>query len=201
VAKYLPTYKPMYSLHPDKIVSMGAFGMPEIYTEQKKALDHVMANSKEVVLKAWDELAQLTGRRYAPVETYKAEGADTLILGMGSICETASLAVDQLREQGKNVGLVKLRLWRPFPLDEVRATLGAAKDVVVLDRAISPGAGTLPLSAEIKSVMYGASQRPNIHSVVAGLGGRDVTPADVVKMVGVALSGQISEYYIYGVRG
>ncbi|MEW6349898.1 MAG: transketolase C-terminal domain-containing protein [Thermodesulfobacteriota bacterium] len=201
VAKYLPPYKPVYSLHPDKVNTMGAFGMPEIYLEQKKALDHVTTNSREVLLKAWDELAQLTGRKYSPVETYRAEGAETLILAMGSICETASLAVDKLREQGKNVGLVKLRLWRPFPLDEVRTTLGAAKEVVVLDRAIAPGAGCLPLSAEIKSVMYGAAQRPQIHSLVAGLGGRDVTPDDIVKMVGMAQSGQVAEYHIYGVRG
>ncbi len=201
VANYLPRYKPVYSLHPDKVNTMGAFGMPEIFMEQKKAHDHAMTNSTGVLLKAWDELAELTGRRYSPVETYRAEGADTLILAMGSICETASLAVDRLREQGKNVGLAKLRLWRPFPLDEVRKTLGAAKEVVVLDRAISPGTGSLPLSAEIKSVMYGASQRPQIHSIVAGLGGRDVTPDDVVKMVGMAQSGQVPEYHIYGVRG
>ncbi len=201
VTRYLPQYKPVHRLHPDKVVSMGAFGMPEIFTEQRKAMDVAVAESKKVILKAWDELAELTGRRYSPVETYKAEGADTLILAMGSTCETASLAVDKMREQGKNVGLVKLRLWRPFPLDELRSTLGPAKEVVVLDRAISPGAGCLPLSAEIKSVMYGAAQRPAIHSVCLGLGGRDVSPDDIVKAASMALTGQVSEYYIYGVRG
>jgi len=198
---YVPPFKPLHRLHPDKVVTMGAFGMPEIYAEQKMAHEHALINSMPVITEAWDELAKLTGREYAAVEPYKAEGAETLILAMGSICETASMAVDQMRDAGKKVGLIKLKLWRPLPVDQIRKALAAAKDVVVLDRSISVGGGNAPVTSEIRAVMYHESQRPKIHCVVAGIGGRDVAPDDVSKMVETALSESDSEYHIYGVRG
>lgn len=201
VKKYLPPFQPIHRLHPDKVVSMGAFGMPEIYTEQKMAHDDAIIKSKPVILKAWDEMAELTGRKYSPVEHYKTEGAETLILTMGSIGETASLAVDRMREQGKKVGLVKLRLWRPLPEAELRNALAGAKDVVVLDRALSPGGQHAPVAAEMRALMYHEAQRPNIHSVIAGLGGRDVTAEDICSMVDKALAEKTFAYHIYGVRG
>jgi len=201
VQKYLPPFQPLYRLHPDKVVSMGAFGMPEIYAEQKMAHDQALLASASVIKKAWDEQGELTGRKYSPVELYRTEGADTLILAMGSICETASLAVDKMREDGRKVGLVKLRLWRPLPFTELRKILSCAKDVLVLDRAISPGAANAPVTTEIRALMYHEPQRPNIHCMIAGLGGRDVTAADVTKMLETVLSEKDVEYRIYGVRG
>jgi pyruvate ferredoxin oxidoreductase alpha subunit len=153
------------------------------------------------ILQGWDELATVTGRKYAPVETYQVEGAETLILGMGSICETSSIAVDMMREKGKPVGLVNLRLWRPLPKEELRSILGKAKNVVVLDRSVCIGGASAPLTTEIRSLMYPAAQRPNISCMIAGLGGRDVTPEDVCNMVDLALSEPSDGYRIYGVRG
>ncbi|HMK34346.1 MAG TPA: transketolase C-terminal domain-containing protein [Desulfomonilaceae bacterium] len=201
VKDYLPAFKPLYTLHPEKVVSMGAFGMPEIYVEQKKAHDVALANSTPVIVQAWQELAKLTGRKYSPVETYRAEGAETLILAMGSICETASLAVDRMRDAGKKVGLVKLRLWRPLPVSDLRPILSQAKDVVVLDRSVSLGAASAPVTSEIRALMYHEPQRPKIHCTIAGLGGRDVTPEDVSKMVEISLSETDYDYHFYGVRG
>lgn len=200
VRQYLPQFKPLNSLHPDKVVTMGAFGLPEIYVEQKMAHNVALMNSRPVITKAWDEMAEMTGRKYSPVELYKTEDAETLILGMGTICETASLAVDQLREAGKKVGLVEIRLWRPLPADEIRKALGKAKDVVVLDRAITLGGEAAPVSAEIRSVMYHEPTRPKIHCMIAGLGQRDVTPDDVVNMVEMALREDTLDHHIYGVR-
>jgi pyruvate ferredoxin oxidoreductase alpha subunit len=201
VKQYLPPLKPLYRLHPDKVVSMGAFGMPEIYAEQKMAHHVALANSTPTIIKGWDELAELTGRKYSPVETYKAEGAETLILAMGSICQTASIAVDHLREQGKKVGLVNLRLWRPLPVDDLRKILAPAKDVVVLDRSVSLGASSAPVTSEIRALMYHEPQRPKIHCTIAGLGGRDVTPEDIVNMVTSALSETNYDCHFYGIRG
>ncbi|MBI4965501.1 MAG: pyruvate ferredoxin oxidoreductase [Desulfomonile tiedjei] len=200
VGKYLPPFKPLNRLHPDKVVSMGAFGMPEIYLEQKMAHNVALINSKPVVTKAWDEMAELTGRKYSPVELYRAEDAETLIVGMGTICETASLAVDQFRDAGKKVGLVELRLWRPLPSDEIRKALAGAKHVVVLDRAISLGGANAPVTSEIRALLYDEPKKPKVHCMIAGIGQRDVTPEDVVKMVEMALSGNF-DYHIYGVRG
>jgi len=201
VKQYLPPFQPLNRLYPDKPVSMGAFAMPEIFTEAKKAHDVALWNSRPIIDKAWAEMAAVTGRTYSPVETYRTEDAETLIFGMGSMCETASLAVDRMREQGKKVGLVKLRLWRPLPLEELRKVLAPAKDVVVLDRSVSLGGGNAPVTSELRAVMYHEPQRPNIHCMIAGLGGRDVTPDDVSSMVEMALSGTKQEYYLYGVRG
>jgi len=198
---YLPQFKPAYRLHPDKVVSMGAFGMPEIYAEQKMAHDVALRDSRPVIDEAWDELARVTGRKYSAVEHYRTDGAETLILAMGSLCETASLAVDRMRDAGKKVGLVKLRLWRPFPFAEIRQALAGAKDVVVLDRSVNTGGGNAPVTSEIRAVMYHEPSRPKIHCMIAGLGGRDVTPDDVSNMVDMALAGTGAEYYIYGVRG
>ncbi|MDQ7781967.1 MAG: transketolase C-terminal domain-containing protein [Desulfomonilaceae bacterium] len=201
VRQYLPPFKPLVRLHPDKVVSMGAFGMPEIYAEQRYAHDLAIANSRPVIDKAWEEIAGLTGRKYTAVESYMTDGAETIVLAMGSLCETASLAVDGLREQGKKVGLVKLRLWRPFPVDDLKEALAGAKDVVVLDRAVSPGGGNAPVTSEIRAVMYHEPERPNIHCMIAGLGGRDVTPEDVCNMIDLALTEKTRDYHIYGVRG
>jgi pyruvate ferredoxin oxidoreductase alpha subunit len=199
--QYLPPFKPLNTLHPDKVVTMGAFGMPEIFAEQKMGHVQALNRSMPVILEAWAEIENLTGRKYSPLELCRAEGAETLILAMGSICETASLAVDQMREQGRKVGLAKLKLWRPLPVNEIRKALGAAKDVVVLDRSLSPGAGNAPVTTEIRAVMYNEPQRPRIHCMVAGLGGRDIAPDDVIKIVDTALTASDTECHIYGVRG
>jgi pyruvate ferredoxin oxidoreductase alpha subunit len=199
--QYLPTFKPLHRLHPDKVVTMGAFGMPEIYTEQKRAHDQALTDCRPVLMEAWKELAKLTGRTYSPIELYKTEGADTLILAMGSLCETVSLAVDLMREAGKKVGLVKLRLWRPLPVDDMRKALGGAKDIVVLDRSLSPAGASAPVTSEIRALMYHEPQRPKIHCTVAGLGGRDVQPDDISQMVDLALAETDYDYHVYGVRG
>lgn len=200
-AEYLPEFKPVHRLNPEKVVTMGAFGMPEIYAEQRMAHDEALKASKPVILKAWEELEKVTGRKYSPVETYKTEGAETLILAMGSMCETAMHAVDEMRDAGKKVGLVKLRLWRPLPIPEIKAALSGAKDVVVLDRSITPGGGNAPVTSEIRSVMYDEPDRPKIHCQVAGIGGRDVAPEDITNMVELALKETETTYHIYGVRG
>jgi pyruvate ferredoxin oxidoreductase alpha subunit len=201
VREYLPPFQPVYRLHPDKVVTMGAFGLPEIFAEQKRAHDQALRDSMPGILKAWEELAGITGRKYSSVELYRTEDADTLILAMGSICETASLAVDNMRENGKKVGLVRLRLWRPLPVDELRKALAGAKDVVVLDRAVTPGGSNAPVTSEMRSVMYHEPVKPRIHCMVAGLGGRDVGPDDISKMVEMALAEQTFDYHMYGVRG
>lgn len=201
VRNYLPPFEPLMRLHPDKIVSMGAFGMPEIYAEQRYAHEKAVLESRPIIDKAWDELAQLTGRSYSAVEAYRTEEAETVILAMGTLAETASLAVDKMREEGRKVGLAKLRLWRPLPVQELKEILGPVKDVVVLDRAVTPGAANAPVTTEMRALLYHERQRPNVHCMIAGIGGRDVTPDDVVQMVDMALAEKTTDYHIYGVRG
>jgi len=205
VERYLPDFKPVNRLHPDHPATMGAFGMPGIFTETKKAQDEALINAKPEILKAWKEMGDIVGRYYAPVETYQAKDAETLFLTMGSFGETVSLAVDELRGQGKSVGLVKLRLWRPFPFEEFREAVGSAKRIIVIDRAISYGGPGGPVASEVRSVLYGEENMPVITNFLCGLAGRDVAPDDFMTMYQKAermAQGKVREedYIIYGVR-
>ncbi len=182
VDQYLPPFKPKYKLDPRKPISMGPVGIPEIYTEAKKAQDEAFKNAYKVIVKAWDEFEKIFGRRYRPIETYRMDDAEVALLIMGSLAETAMTAVDKMREAGKKVGLVRIRLWRPFPLrDFVRAVKGV-KMLAVIDRALSPGATGGPVAVEVRSALYQVPGRPRIANFIAGLGGRDVTVEDFEEM-------------------
>ncbi|MBF0510553.1 MAG: pyruvate ferredoxin oxidoreductase, partial [Deltaproteobacteria bacterium] len=183
VAKYLPPYKPVQRLDPEHPMTMGAVGIPEVYTEAKKQYEDALVRSKSVVIQAWKEFGDLFGRYYHPVETYKTEGAETLLLTMGSVSETAMTAIDKMREAGKKVGLVRFRLWRPFPFEEFFEAVKGVKTLAVMDRAMSPGGPCGPVAAEVKAALYDQPNRPKVFSFVAGLGGRDVQVSDFEEIV------------------
>jgi pyruvate ferredoxin oxidoreductase alpha subunit len=204
VDRYLPIYEPLHRLHPDNPTTMGAFGMPEIFTETKKAQNEALIASKATLVKGWEEFESLTGRAYAPVETYKADDAETLLVAMGSLCETATIAVDMMREKGKSVGLVKIRLWRPFPFEELRSIVKDAKLVIVMDRAISYGGPGGPVASEVKSALYRQARKPRVVNFIAGLASRDLSPEDFENMVEEgtkkARKRTGADYIMYGVR-
>ncbi|MBW2245953.1 MAG: pyruvate ferredoxin oxidoreductase [Deltaproteobacteria bacterium] len=205
VKQYLPDFEPVNRLHPDNPVTMGAFGLPGIFTEAKMAQDQALINSKAVILEAWKDMGDLVGRYYKPVETYHVEGAETVFLSMGSVGETVSLAVDQLRAQGKPVGQVKIRLWRPFPFEEFREAVRGVKQMIVIDRAIVYGGVGGPVASEIRSVLYLEENMPTITNFICGLAGRDVTAEDYMAMFEKTeqmAKGKVrqEDYIIYGVR-
>jgi len=200
VNAFLPDRVPFATLHPDNPLSMGCFNMPEIFAETMKAKDAALINSKKTIIKIWNEWGKMFGRSYKPVETYKNKGAETLILTMGSMGETASVAVDELRAAGQSIGLVKIRLWRPFPLDELRAAIKGCKTLIVMDRAISFGGAGGPMATEIKSLMFHDQNRPRIVDFIMGLGGRDVKVEDFIAMVERAAKKKDETYEYYGVR-
>jgi pyruvate ferredoxin oxidoreductase alpha subunit len=201
VNKFLPPYKPSATIHPDRPVSMGTLGLPEIYTEAVKARDIALVNSKKVILQVWKEWEKQFGRKYEPIEKYKTEGADALIMTMGSMGETAEVAVDRMRAQGAKVGLLKLLLWRPFPFYEVKESVKGAKMLIVTDRAVSYGGPGGPLASEVRSALYGETKKPEIFNYVIGLGGRDVKVEDFIQMIDKALKKKTEQpYEIYGVR-
>jgi len=205
VDKFLPAYHPRHYLDPAKPVTMGAFAMPEVYTEMKMAHQMALTNSYETILKVWKEWGDLTGRHYQPVEKYRTEGAKTLLLTMGCLSEVAEVAVDEMREDGLDVGLLKLRLWRPFPFADLRNAVAGAKLLIVCDRALSLGGAAPPVLAEVRSAFYAMRGRPQTASYVIGLGGRDVTPGAFKDIVAQAQEEAqqkpTQEYHIFGVRG
>jgi pyruvate ferredoxin oxidoreductase alpha subunit len=202
VSRFLPPYRPLFTLHPDKPVTMGAFAMPEIFMETRKAHEVALRNSQSVILEVWDEWAKLTGRTYQPIESYRMEGAKTALLAAGGISEVSMEAVDRMRNQGKPVGLLKLRLWRPFPFAELVQAVSGVKSLVVIDRALSTGGPGGPVYSEVRSALYGYPGRPEVVGFISGLGGRDVPPEQVMEMVerASAKGGKKEEFQMIGVR-
>ena len=204
VDRFLPKYHHPYALDPDKPLTMGAFGPPNIYTEAKKAQDVAFRASNQVVFHVWKKFGELTGRYYSPVESYKAENADTLLLTMGSFSETAMMAIDKMKEDGQKVGLVRLRLWRPFPFDEFRQAVAQVQTLIVLDRALSFGGPTGPVCSEIQAALYPLETKPKVLSFVGGLGGRDISAEgfeDLIRRgMDKAKQGRTDEPEMIGVR-
>jgi pyruvate ferredoxin oxidoreductase alpha subunit len=200
VDRYLPPYQPLYSLHPDHPTTVGAFSTPALYTETKKAQDEALKAAVPYLLKGWQEFGDLTGRYYHPIEHYKTEGAKILLVTQGSLGETASIAVDKLRDKGEPVGLVKVRLWRPFPFAEFREAVQGAELVVVMDRAISYGGPGGPLASEIRSALYAEEAHPRVVNFIAGIAGRDVAAEDFMHMLQKAKESPGDWYELYGVR-
>jgi len=204
IDQFLPPYQPLHPLHPDRPITMGAFALPSIFAETKKAQEVALRASLPKILEVWKAFGDMTGRYYYPIETYRAEDAETLLVTMGSISETASAAVDQMREEGRSVGLVKIRLWRPFPFEAFKKATLHAKNLVVIDRCVSVGGPGGPVASEVKAAIYGEPLRPSVYNFVAGISGRDVAPFDFVKMVDKAeieiKEGNKEGYEMYGVR-
>jgi pyruvate ferredoxin oxidoreductase alpha subunit len=205
VDKFLPAYVPKHQLDPKKPVTMGAFGMPEIYTEVKMNHQVTLMNSYDHILSVWKEWGKLTGRQYQPVERYLTEGAKILLLTMGSLSEVAEIAVEEMRDQGLPVGLLKLRMWRPFPFKDLRAAVNGAEILIICDRALSLGGVGGPVMSEVRSALYPLAQKPATVGYIIGLGGRDVNPEafkDIVARAQTEISqGPKQEFHLYGVRG
>jgi len=179
--------------------------MSDIFPEVMKAKDEALKNSKKIILGIWDEWEKMFGRRYRPVETYCADDADVILLTMGSMGETAEIGINELRKKGISAGLVKLRLWRPFPFEELKQAVKKAKILVVTDRAVSFGGPGGPVASEVRAALYAEKERPLIYNQIIGLGGRDMAVSDFVAMVEDAVKsgekGIIKDYEFYGVRG
>lgn len=202
---FLPPNDFPVPLDPRKPVNMGTFAPPHIYSEIKKSQEVAFQDIRPLLTEIWAQFAKHFGRKYRPVESYRADDAETLILTMGSYSQTASVAVDTLREKGKKVGQIKLRLWRPFPFAELRHAVSKTKRLIILDRCISSGGPGGPVASEVKSALYNEASRPKIASFIAGLGGRDILPEQFVEIIEmgevIADKGQDGEFEIYGVRG
>ncbi|UCF71966.1 MAG: pyruvate ferredoxin oxidoreductase [Deltaproteobacteria bacterium] len=206
VERYLPEFKPVHALHPDRPVTMGCIAGPPIFSEVKVAQDEALIQSKSEIISAWKELGDIVGRNYKPIEGYKHEDAETLFITQGCFGETVSLAVDALRDEGKSVGLLMDRLWRPFPFEEFRQAVENAKSLIVIDRAISYGGQGGPLALDLRSALYKEKNEPIITNFICGLASRDVTIDDFKNiynrsMEKIKVNPREEDFEYYGVRG
>lgn len=179
---FLPAYSPPHRIDPQNPESWGNVVTQEMYYRHRRDLGEALARVPEVALQADREWGALTGRSWGIVERYRCEGAATIIVTMGSMCGTARDAVDALRQSGHAVGLLKIRLFRPLPVEALRAALVGVPDVVVLDRNYSPGHGGV-LHQELRAALYGIDKAPRIHGLLAGVGGMNVSAERIVDLV------------------
>jgi len=205
VDDWLPPYEPAWSLDPDEPITHGNLVSPAHYMEFRYLMQEAMEKARELLPKIGEDYRRrfgLTGLDF--VETYRCEDAELLILTMGTMGVEARITVDRLRERGIRAGVARLRVFRPFPAEQVRELVRGADMVVVIDRHISYGAEGA-LAMEAKWALYGVEDRPPMTSFIAGIGGRDVTFKDIELMALKAhewmRAGRPREGVWYGVKG
>jgi len=192
--RYLPKFAPAERLDAADPISFGMYATPEYYLEFRYEMDRAQKRAKEAIAKAGKEFGTLFGRDYsALIEGYKIEDAETAIVAMGSICGTVKDAIDEMRDEGKKVGLVKIRVFRPFPAEEIAKMLAHVKRVAVLDKNISLGSkGATAL--EVRDALYG-TEGVSVKGYVLGLGGRDVRKRDIKAIVSLCEKGVGDQFY------
>ncbi len=168
-------------LDTDNPVTYGATALPDYYTELKYQQHVATWQAKDIVKEVLAEFNEFAGTDYQIVEPYKLEDADFAIVVMGSTAGVARTAADQLRKQGIKAGVLKIRLFRPFPVEEIVENLKHLKAVAVLDRHDSMSGLASPLFTDIAASLYHLPERPMLHDFVYGLGGREVTVEDMLK--------------------
>ncbi len=202
VGEYCPD---KYLLDVENPITVGPLDLQDYYFEHKRQQVEAMKNAKKVVIEIADEFAKLTGRQYEFYEKYRLDDADMALVAIGSTAGTAKVAIDKLREQGVKVGLLKIRLFRPFPGEEIANALQGVKSIGVLDRAESFSDMGGPLFIDLKAALYDAGATAKIIDIIYGLGGRDTTVTHLEKIIEkvkcVNDTGQIEQRVIhFGVR-
>ncbi|WP_457621399.1 pyruvate ferredoxin oxidoreductase [Persephonella sp.] len=162
-------------------VTYGATAQPDYYTECKYQQHVDFLKVYDVVSEVFEEFGQIVGKKYDFIEEYKTEDAEYIGISMGSSFGTLKDTVDTLRAQGRKVGAIKIRLFRPFPVKKIAEALSKAKGVAVLDRADSFDGIGGPLFKDIASALLGTTNRPFVHNFIYGLGGREVLEEDFIK--------------------
>lgn len=187
VDAYLPPFRPAHRLDTEAVESWGNVVSQDMFYRHRQTLEDTMAQVPRLAADADRQWAEATGRSWGVVERYRCDGARTVVVTMGSMAGTARDAVDALRDAGRAVGLVKLRLFRPLPVQALREALRGVADVVVLDRNHSPGIGGV-LHQELRAALYGVENAPRVHGLLAGVGGVNVSPARIAAFVADAES-------------
>jgi len=180
-----------YLLDVDHPYTIGPLALPDYYFEIKRQQEEAMQNALKVYLEVGDELSKISGHKYPYFEEYKTEDAEAVIVVLSSTAGTAKDAVDELRDEGKKVGLIKPILFRPFPYKEMRKALEKFKAIGVLDRSIAFGAYA-PLYTEVRNALFESENKPKLQSYVYGIGGKDIFKSDIKKVFEELLSGNVN---------
>lgn len=206
VKNFVGEYEPEHSLlDPECPMAVGPYSVTNFYFEAKRAQAEALKNAKRVTLEVAKEYAKISGREYGLFEEYKMDDAEYAVVIIGSAAGTTKDAVDKLREQGVKAGLIKIRLFRPFPAEEIAEALKNVKAVALMDRTESYNDNCGPIGAEVTTALYRARSNALAVNYVYGLGGRDVKVSDMIgiynELENIAKAGKVENPYRYmGVR-
>ncbi|MGA2681923.1 MAG: transketolase C-terminal domain-containing protein [Candidatus Bathyarchaeia archaeon] len=173
-----------FKLDPDNPMTMGPNALPNYYFEFKRQQEEGMRNAMKKIQEVNAEYAMLSGRSYGDglVDKYNIDDAEIAIVVIGSTAGTLKVIVDQLRQEGVKAGVLRLRTFRPFPVEQLRNALKSVKTVAVMDKAMSFGGFGGALFNEIRNALYDAKEHPTIINYIFGLGGRDTNPRELRKI-------------------
>jgi pyruvate ferredoxin oxidoreductase alpha subunit len=177
VDEFLPPYVPEHSyLDPKDPMSLGTLADPAHYMEIRYDIEKALQNSLSVIEEVGKEYGEKFGRTYGLIEEYKSEDAEIILIAMGSLCDTIKDVVDERRENGEKVGLIRVRVYRPFPKEALKAAVGDAK-LAVIDKDVSfSSGGALYLDTK-------ATVDNDTYNYIVGLGGRDITPKEIDEII------------------
>jgi len=201
VKKFIGEYKPEnYLLNFDKLITVGALDLQDYYFEHKRQQVEAMVDSKSIIIDVGKQYVGLSGRAYGLFEEYKTADAELVIIAMGSTAGTSKVVIDNLRSKGIKAGLLKPRVFRPFPKEEIAESLKNVKAIAVMDRSDAMNAHEGPLCVEIKAALFDASASLGIDpeqcrgidkglnkvllNYIYGLGGREIRLDDIEKVFG-----------------
>ena len=196
VGEYEPEH---FLLNQKEKMAVGPYAVSNYYMETKRSQRQAMENAREVILEMAEKFEKLTGRKYGFFEEYCMEDAEYVVVIIGSAAGTCKAAIEKLRAEGKKVGLLKIRVFRPFPEKELGEALKDRKAVAVLDRSEMFAATGGPLGTEVRSAMYSSGSNARVVNYFYGLGGRDITVEDFCtvyeRLAEIAKDGEIPDMY------
>ncbi|MHC5010002.1 MAG: transketolase C-terminal domain-containing protein [Planctomycetota bacterium] len=172
-------------LDPDNPLQFGEVLFPEWYPDYEYKKHRALADSLEVLVESFTSIEDLTGRRYGPVDAFACRNADVVLVGIGSMMQTARWTATQMQARGEKVGVVNLRAFRPFPEHEVVKALASARTVIVLDRDIGYGTAGM-VYPDVLRTLYHAENRPRAINCIIGTGGKDITPKTIERCVALS---------------
>ena len=184
---FLPPYVPLAKPNFDDPRMFGGFFMTDHFYEHRYTLHRASLDALDYYPRVCSEFNGVFGRAYDLVETYRTDDADVIVVTAGTTTSVSRITIDAMREQGEKIGLMKLRMFRPAPVERWREVLGDVSKVIVVERDLTAGLGGV-FASEIQAALYPLEKRPVVFPVVAGLGGRDVTPDDIEWIINHVLS-------------
>lgn len=175
VDRFLPPFSPRIALDTSDPFAMGQMAPPNIYMEMRHDIQKAMEQVPDIFIKVEEEFREIFGRTYGMVEKIYCDDAQIIMVITGTAASTCRKVISDLRSQGEKVGMLKLKMFRPFPLNLMREHLGHVQKIAVVDRNFSFGASGI-FAQEIRAALHNNQNHPPVFGYIAGLGGRDVTP-------------------------